>query len=275
MTYESRTTAYRGSSRIDNTLGEDTTVTSVTPSVSIGLGYGATVALAVPLVHTDYQILRHQDRDGEPLPRYDETQFGVGDVSLYGQWTLAEPKTASYAWFGLGLSIPTAEERDYPALSGMDFGEVLTLGSGTWDPLILHGFGFAAGGLQWNGSIFLRWTPYENRFGYQVGSVVQSWLGFGRDLGEAAVSGHLRVGYRHQWRARRDGVDVLNSGGDWVSLAPELRWKIKPDLEVKLGVELPVWRDLYAAPDGVDQIVNGQTDTEQRWMLGFAYEVGE
>ena len=36
-----------------------------------------------------------------------------------------------------------------------------------------------------------------------------------QQVGETGVSAHLRFGYRHQWRARREGLAVLNSGGDW------------------------------------------------------------
>lgn len=274
MSYENRTSAYRGSARIDNKLGEDTTITTLSPSVGVGIAPNISLSVSIPVVHFDYRILKHQDRDGQPLPEYQEDEMGLGDMSLSVLWSpsrVAGPE--HYAWFGAGASVPTAEERDYPALRGADFGEVLSLGSGTWDPLFLHGFGFKALSLDWVGGVFFRWSAYENQFGYRAGSVVQSWFGPSRHFEAAQTLFLLRFGYRHQWRARRDGLDVLNSGGDWMSITPDLKWELRPGLKIQVSVELPVWRDIYAAPSDTDQLVNGQTDADQRWQIGFIYEL--
>ena len=274
LAYENRTSAYRGSARIDNKLGEDTTITTLSPSISMGVLANVSVLLAIPIVHFDYQILEHQDRDGQALPDYQEDEFGLGDMTLACMWSpplLAT--TEHHAWFGFGASVPTAEERDYPALRGAEFGEVLSLGSGTWDPLFMHGFGFKGLQLDWVGSVFFRWSAYENQFGYRAGSVVQSWFGASHRFDTTQTQLLLRLGYRHQWRARRDGVDVLNSGGDWVSIAPDFKWDVKPGIQLQVSVELPLWRDIYAAPNGVDQLVNGQTDADQRWQIGLVYEL--
>ena len=50
-----------------------------------------------------------------------------------------------------------------------------------------------------------------------------------------------------------------------------------PNITLKLAVKvaLPIWRDLYAGPDDIDQIVNGQTDADQRWMVSMMYEFGD
>ena len=273
--YERRTEVYSGSGRVDNTLGEDTAISTFTPELSIGLGRGLSVTVAVPVVRMHYQILRHQTMQGEPLPRFDETQTGLSDAPVILQWAGGPASDSGVvAWGGIGISIPLGLERDYPALRGMEFGEVLTMGSGTWDPLLVHGVALSEGSRVWSSGFVWRWTPYENRFGYRVGSVVQWEVAMKQAILETGVSVGLQLGYRHQWRARRDGVEVLNSGGDWVTVTPELRWKATDTLQLAAKVGLPVWRDIYAGPDDIDQIVNGQTDADQRWMLSLIYEFG-
>ena len=210
---------------------------------------------------------------GDPLPYFEEEHTGLGDSALMGQWSHRSGPELSY-WFGGGVSIPTAKERDYPALSGADFGEVLTLGSGTWDPLVMHGFSFRAGPVDWLGSLWARLTLYENQFGYQSGSVIQSYLGVGGELGETPATSRLLLGYRHQWRARRDGLNILNSGGDWVSILPQMNWRFSPQISAQVGVDITLWRDIYAASGTIDQIVNGQTDANARWNFGLIFEHG-
>ena len=237
----------------------------------MGIGDGWSVALTVPVVRMHYQILRHQTVDGDPLPYYEEEHTGFGDSALMLQSAQGVNGNVRY-WFGMGISVPTAKERDYPALSGADFGEVLTLGSGTWDPILMHGFSFQTGGIEWLGSVWSRLTLYENQFGYRSGSVIQSYFGLGGDVAETSVSGRLLLGYRHQWRARRDGLDVLNSGGDWVSVMPQVTWRFSPQVSFQIGVDIPLWRDIYAAPGEIEQAVNGQTDANVRWSFGLTFQ---
>ncbi len=274
--YEHRTEVYSGNGRVDNTLGEDTSITTFTPELSLSLGQGFSGTIAIPIVRMHYQIIRHQTMQGDPLPRYDEVQTGLSDVPVIIQWA-GSPAGVSgvVAWGGLGLSVPIGLERDYPALRGMEFGEVLTMGSGTWDPLIVHGFGVSENSRVWSSAVVLRWTPYENRFGYRAGSVIQWEAALQQAILDTGVSAGLQLGYRHQWRARRDGLDVLNSGGDWLTLTPEIRWRAKDGLQLVAKVGLPIWRDIYAGPDEIQQLVNGQTDADQRWMLSVIYEMGE
>ena len=275
MAYEHRTEVYRGNGRVDNVLGEDTAITILTPTLALGLTDRFTVSVGVPLVRMHYQILRHQTPDGMPLERFEEDHQGLGDTGLMGQWTLLGHEGGpAAAWAAIGVSAPTGLERDYPALRGADYGEVLTMGSGTWDPILIHGFSYAAGDRIFMVSGFARLTLYENRFGYGAGSVVQAWLGLKQAVNGTPLALGARLGYRHQWRASRDGVEVLNSGGDWLSVSPTGEWKVDPAWRLRLSVDLPIWRDLYAGPDDIDQPVNGQTDADARWLLSLVYEGG-
>ena len=116
IAYEYRTQVYRGNTRVDNLMGEETGITVLTSSLAVGLGQGYGVSLAMPIVQMDYHILRHQTRDGQPLPRFDEQQSGLGDASLILQRMLTNDKSGSVgAWLGLGLTVPLGVERDYPA----------------------------------------------------------------------------------------------------------------------------------------------------------------
>ena len=264
---------YRGNGRVDNTLGEDTAITAVTPTLSLGLTGRLSLTVAAPVVRMYYQILRHQTPDGEPLERYEESQYGLGDTSVMTQWTLVGHRGGpAAAWASLGVSAPTGLERDYPALRGADYGEVLTLGSGTWDPILVHGFSYTAGERVFSASVLARLTLYENRFGYAAGSVAQAWAGGQQSVTGTDLTLGARLGYRHQQRATRDGVEVLNSGGDWLSFSPSVDWAVAPQWRLRVAVDIPFWRDLYAGPDDIDQPVNGQTDADQRWLVSVVYE---
>ena len=276
MAHEHRLEVYRGNGRVDNVLGEDTQITTMTAAMTVGIWDKISVSLALPVIRTEYRILRHQTPDGMPLPYFEEVEQGFADSTLTIDYTLTNGAThGADSWLSIGVSIPTGEERDYPQLSGRDFGEVLTLGTGTWDPIIIHGLSVNEGTRRWYGGLMARLTPYENRFGYQGGSVFQTWVGAAQQVGETGVSAHLRFGYRHQWRARREGLAVLNSGGDWVSAMPALEWAVADDVTLKAAVDVTLWRDLYAAADDVDQPVNGQTDPDYRWFFSVSYEGGQ
>ena len=243
---------YRGNGRVDNTLGEDTAISTLTPSLSLGVTDRFTLSVGVPVVHMHYQILRHQTPDGVPLDRFEETHEGLGDTGLLAQWTLIGHRGgAAAAWAAVGVSAPTGLERDYPALRGADYGEVLTLGSGTWDPILVHGFSYTVGERVFMASGFARLTLYENRFGYGSGSVVQASVGASQAVTGTPVVVGGRLGYRHQWRASRDGVEVLNSGGDWLIFSPTVEWALDPEWRLRVAVDLPFWRD----QKGVEHVI--------------------
>ena len=65
LAHERRVDVYSGTSRVDNLLGEDTAITTMTPELSLGLGRGFGLTVAIPFVRMHYQILRHQNMDGE------------------------------------------------------------------------------------------------------------------------------------------------------------------------------------------------------------------
>ncbi|MEE2788453.1 MAG: hypothetical protein VX589_14005 [Myxococcota bacterium] len=267
---------YRGSGRVDNTLGEDTTIQTLTASASFGIWGPLSASVSVPVIRSEYRILRHQTADGMPLPYFEEIRQGLGDSTILVDTALSNStQTGVDAWLSIGVSVPTGEERDYPPLRGRDFGEVLTIGTGTWDPIVVHGVSVPDGSRRYFGGVLGRVTPYENRFGSQAGSLVQTWLGARQAVGETGVAAQLRLGYRHQWRARRDGNDILNSGGDWVSVMPVLEWAISEVVTIKGAVDIPVWRNLYSASDEIDQPVNGQSDADFRWLFSLVYEGGK
>lgn len=272
--YERRTAAYRGNEPIHNKLGEDTTLLTVTPTLSVALGERLGASLMLPLLHYRYDILEHQTRAGEPLPEHHETLTGLGDAVLMGQMLVTDPGDPAAAWVAAGFTAPTADEREYAPLRGVDFGEVLTPGTGTWDPVLAHGLSLQEGPRTWSASASTRLTMYENRFGYRAGSVAQVWAGVAHTLADERALGLTlggRVGYRHQWRARRDGRDVVNTGGDWVSVAPSVGWQLLDSVRLKATVDLPMWRNIYAGSDDIDRPVNGQTDADARWTLSIEY----
>ena len=169
MAHEHRLEVYRGNGRVDNVLGEDTQITTMTAAMTVGVWDKISVSLALPVIRTEYRILRHQTPDGMPLPYFEEVEQGFADSTLTIDYTLTNGAThGADSWLSIGVSIPTGEERDYPQLSGRDFGEVLTLGTGTWTPTI-HGLSVNEGTRRWYGGLMARLTPYENRFGYQGG----------------------------------------------------------------------------------------------------------
>jgi len=266
--------AYRGNEPIRNLLGEDTTLMALTPSVSVALGERFGASLMLPVLQLRYDVLENQTFDGDPLPEYHESFTGLGDAVLMGQLLVTEPGDPVGAWVSAGFTAPTADERDYAPLRGEDYGDALTPGTGTWDPVITHGLSVREGPRTWTAAATGRFTLYENRFGYRAGSVAEARAGVMHTLADEralglTVGGH--VAYRHQWRARRDGLEVLNTGGDWLSIAPGLGWQLTESVALRAAVDLPVWRDLYAGPEDLDVPVNGQADADARWTLSIEY----
>ena len=70
------------------------------------------------------------------------------------------------------------------------------------------------------------------------------------------------------------GANFLKAGVHRIEQSPTGEWKVDPAWRLRLSVDLPIWRDLYAGPDDIDQPVNGQTDADARWLLSLVYEGG-
>ena len=90
MAHEHRLEVYRGNGRVDNVLGEDTQITTMTAAMTVGVWDKISVSLALPVIRTEYRILRHQTPDGMPLPYFEEVEQGFADSTLTIDYTLTE-----------------------------------------------------------------------------------------------------------------------------------------------------------------------------------------
>ena len=138
MAHEHRLEVYRGNGRVDNVLGEDTQITTMTAAMTVGVWDKISVSLALPVIRTEYRILRHQTLM-ECLCLF-RSRTGIcrfyADHRLHiDEWNTPRGRFVVEYWrfHSHGRRV------DYPQLSGRDFGEVLTLSTSTWDPIIIHG----------------------------------------------------------------------------------------------------------------------------------------
>ena len=150
---------------------------------------------------------------------------------------------------GAGPKIPLGKS-DLTDERGITYNADMQPGSGSWD-ILTWAYGswqakFRPTGLV-TARIVARLNGVNNEYlssgSYQFGNSTQAYLGYVDQLllGKLLLSPSLQVEYRHVWEDRIAGVELLNTGGQWLYLVPGLSWHIRPKLTLNLSPEIPIY----------------------------------
>jgi len=238
---ENRTTAFDGSTEVDNPLRErtDIRIPLLTFDVRITPRFGVQAAATVPSV-TRTAVVDSVD--------FSETFSGLGDTSVLG-WYRLRPIRRWYPLLNFGVSLPTGKTESPRFRLELDEGSLvprsrLQRGSGTVDPVFGASINRAAEPWTFFASVAARTPLRENRHGLRTGSSMEINTGAARDAGTHRVSIFGRLGWLHRRQDVFRGVRVLVGGGNWLYLTPGIGVFVGKGISAQAEVKLPVYRSL-------------------------------
>ena len=218
----------------------------LTLSASRTFGSRLTLVAQLPFTHRRINTAREEG-----------TLSGRSDPELFAHYRLYSPGSGSWLALSLGLR-PGWGENDRQR-DGARAEEHLQPGTGAAG--IEPGLGFArvvgeAGSIF--GSVGGRLNG-RNRAGYRYGNAVLANLGYERKLGPR-LNGILEANFR---RAAKDeplvGDQDPNTGGAVLYVSPRLLVKLDRTLFLRLGVQVPVVKDLFGDQDEKVNFLTGLT----------------
>ncbi len=230
---------------------------SATSLVSV-LGYGVTPRLAI------FGVLPYVDKDLDLTvggSRLSRSTSGLGDVSLFGRYTLLQRdqpgRTFRVAPF-LGVKAPTGDDNGRDALGRVPV--AVQSGTGAWDAFggVVATYQILA--LQLDGQISYRVNNEANGFDPGDEARLDGSLQYRlwpRTLGSGVpdfLYGVLEMNLVHRGKHEINGTTDDNSGGTTVYLAPGLQFVTKRWI-VEGVVQLPVIENLNGNALESDYIV--------------------
>jgi len=188
--------------------------------------------------------------------REDATQSeGLGEMALRGKYQffrrdalgVQDKVTAIY-----GIKFPTGDEDDAPSLGSGAFDHLFGLTAGhestTW-------YGFATGRYILRPEVGTR--EKGDRILLDIAGGFRPWL---RPYKSWDLVLLLETSYAYSGKDERDGIKVVNSGGQELLSGPTFLWSIR-NLMIKGGAQLPLWQNLKG----------DQEEKEWRGILAVEY----
>ena len=83
----------------------------------------------------------------------------------------------------------------------------------------------------------------ENDRDYQFGHSTTASLGAAYQT-QSPWGFNLELLFRHAERDQRAGVDIPNTGGEWLDLVPAVQYHINDSVALRASGKIPLWRDL-------------------------------
>lgn len=235
-----------GDEDIDNPGGNQAIIEDLTLFIDYGISERWTAALMVPYIRKIQQTNRFGRRVAE----------GLGDVAIFGRYQLLAPQEANRpsVSVGLGLKFPTGDI-DEPGTGQPRLPPAFQAGSGAHDLVPTLSYFQAFPRVALFGSSFWRIPLEDNELGYRFGDEIEAHFGAVVPLPvwkgrlEFVVSADYLHAEHDEDRRRvlpgrlRDGARVLNTGGNFLDLAPGLRLRLTPDLTVQARFFVAVVED--------------------------------
>jgi len=184
--------------------------------------------------------------------------IGFGDIAAFGRYEVVQPcahGNGPSIWLGLGVKFPTAsidEPTGSPRLP-----PAFQVGSGAHDLIPSLSFYENFDGWSLFGSYFARLPLERNRIGYRFGQEHELHVGVRRPLPSFCdrIALLMSLDYLSAFHdsdfgltlpARvRDGVRVLNTGGEFLSLTPGVSFEFIQDVVIQTRFFLPVYQNWH------------------------------
>ena len=182
---------------------------------------------------------------------------GLGDVALLGKFRFYKTdwKRSSFNLSLVGgVETPTGTTDE--SQGGVRLAAPLQPGSGSWDPFAALTSGLSLGRFGFGALVFYKLNT-EGTQDYQGGDFLALQLGGRYRFLHTQYPGptaNVRVGL--QWsgagKDRKSGVTVPNTGADELLLRTGLTWHPRPNWDISLDFDVPVYQDYVGTQLGLD-----------------------
>lgn len=237
--YRDLSEAVSGSDEVDDGIDRDRTAQTLIAEVSYGFNDRWSASTLFSYVHHEREVGGGDEQEGK----------GIGDAIAMAKYAFLRQGIASRhgLTLGLGTRIPLGEEDEKGSL-GIRLAQDMQPSTGAWGGIGWFNYSYAfnqAGTIQAYSTGSYTYND-ENDRDYRFGHESTVELGGSyNSLGNWAALAGLR--YRHTERDERNGVEIPNTGGEWVDFVPAVQFRFSEGFATKLGVTIPVWRDLNDA----------------------------
>jgi len=187
---------------------------------------------------------------------------GISDSVLLARYTpfFVTPFSRHEASLGLGLRIPTGDDNFG---DGIVVSEDMQPSVGALGKIVWASYSYAfnqAATVQFNTSANYTRNE-ENSRKYQFGHEFNFAAGIGHSI-SPRLGYSVLLRYRTTEADHRSGVEIPNTGGEWLDFIPSVQWSFTENFSAGLSGRLPVWRDLSGAL---------QFTTSYSYALSLAY----
>lgn len=264
--YNNLNTLNSGSERLD-----DDSRLRITHSILLNSGYSITDNLSIEGLFTWVNQRRKITQFGNE--NLDQTS-GIGDAVLLAKYNFKNifflGKNSNFN-VGTGIKIPFGSSTEANR-QGITLNADLQPGSNSWDILFWSSaskkFDFRPSFIV--STRFVYRSPGTNKsyFGdgtYKFGNEIQSYLQFSDQfvLFKTLISPNVAIKYRGANQDKTNGFKLENTGGNWVSIIPNISIDINQNLVFSTKAEIPI----YSSVDGT------QLTPSFRMTTGILYKI--
>jgi len=178
---------------------------------------------------------------------------GLGDAAFLLKYNVFDPADHDFILtLASGIKMPTGKS-NLLREDGIPLNADLQPGSGSWDGIFwvntIYIFGFRPSMSLSSTAIFsLKGTnhQYLGEQSYRFGNEMQWLLSLNNNflLGDKLLDASLVMRYRQALKDEFNTLEMPNTGGEWIFLAPGIAYNISPQFALNASVELPVFSNV-------------------------------
>lgn len=224
----------QGSSAVPDATGRERSSEALIIEASRGFGARWSFSALASIVNHEREVRGDRDSASGLGDAMVMVKYSTKQISLYERSELA---------FGLGARLPVG--RSDVADEGVVLAEDLQPSTGAYAAV-----GWLRAARALNGSRNLQVYANvahthngENERDYQFGHSTRVSIG-GSYQTKSPWGWNLELVYRNAQRDRRNGVQIPNTGGSWLDVAPAAQYHLNESVAIRAALKVPVARDL-------------------------------
>jgi hypothetical protein len=244
--YKSKGTLFRGSDSISDPLDQTLAEHRLVAAIDHGLRPDLTVSALLPFVGKELES------DAGDL-----RSSGPGDVALLAKYRAYKRdwKRGAFHLSAIGgLELPTG--RTSESKNGARLPAPLQPGLGAWNPFLGVATNLNLNRLRFD-ALALYKLNTEGTQDFEKGDffsfeVDAAYRFLHTKYPGATASAKLGLQWRHEERAKQDGVTLANSGSNEFLLRSGLTWHPAPNMDISLVIDVPLYQDFHGQQLGMD-----------------------
>ena len=244
--YKREGTLYQGSSEVPDPLDRVFEEHRIVAGVDHGFRPDLTVSALLPFVTKELTSNAGDVRSS-----------GLGDLAVLAKFRAYKDdwKRGAFHLSAIGgLEIPTGKTSETD--NGFRLPPELQPGLGSWNPFLGLSTNVNLDRLRLDALAFYKLNT-EGAQDFEKGDFFSLAIGgayrfLHTKYPGATASARLGLQWRHEGQARVAGATIANSGSDELLLRPGLAWHPKPNIDISLVVDVPLYQDVEGQQLGLD-----------------------